>query len=334
VKKVLTKLTVIFLIGAFSTIVWGNGVMATEYPIVMKIGHSQPTTHPRHKAFLFFKEIVEKKSPKIKIEIYPAAQLGTEREQMEMLKLGTLQATRGGAFEAASPKLLSLLLPFLFRDLDHVHKVLQGPIGDVLAEVTEENGIKILAWADSGGMRQITNNVRPINAPRDLRGLKIRTPPIDAIVRCMKAFGATPVSVPYADLYMALKTGVADGQENPFVHIYHKKLWEVQKYLSIVNYQYHPDPFFVSLKWWKSLPIDVQAILKDAAVKASAYSDELHEEEAKVARQDLEKKGMVINTVSEENRSLFIEKGKEVYDYYISHGICTKELVDLIQEVK
>lgn len=333
-KKSFIKLMVISLIVSFFTVVLTSGVMAAEEQIIMKIGHSQPVTHPRHKAFLLFKELVEKKSPKIKVEIYGAAQLGTEREQMEMVKLGTLQATRGGAFEAASPKLLALLLPFLFRDLDHVHKVLQSPIGDVLAEVTEEHGIKILAWADSGGMRQITNNIRPINTPEDLKGLKVRTPPIDAIIRCMKAFGATPVSVPYADLYMALKTGVADGQENPFVHIYHKKLWEVQKYLSIVNYQYHPDPFFISLKWWKSLPLDVQAVLKDAAIEASEYSDRLHEQDAIVAKQELEEKGMIINEISEENRALFIEKGKEVYDYYINKEICTKELVDLIQEVK
>jgi C4-dicarboxylate-binding protein DctP len=300
--------------------------------IVMKIGHSQPVDHPRQKSFLKFKEIVESKTQGgIKVEIYPASQLGSEAEQMESVKMGVIQGTRGGSFEAATPKLLIYTMPFLFKDIASVHKITRGPIGEKIAKESERNGIIILATGDAGGLRNFTNNARPLTKPDDMKGLKLRTPPIESIIKTMEALGANPVSIPYAEVYMALKTGVADGEENPYVNITAMKFQEVQKYLTVVNYQYHPDPFYVSLKWYQSLSPAFQAVLKDASIEMMKHNDDLVATETEVSF-NLLKAAMKVNELTEAERKLFIEKVGKVYDFYVN----TKKLfsMDELEEIR
>ncbi|GAI23030.1 unnamed protein product, partial [marine sediment metagenome] len=205
---------------------------------------------PRHMSLLVFKQLVEKNSDgAIVVEIYPAGQLGTEGEMTESVKLGTLEATRGGSFDIVAKELSVYMMPFLFKSPEDFVVIARGPIGDEIAEHGLEESVAIVATGDAGGLRQWTNNVRPITSPEDIKGLKMRTPPIESIIKIMEALGANPVSIPYAELYMALKTGVADGEENPLVNIGDKKFYEVQKYITMSNYQIHPDPFFVNAEW-------------------------------------------------------------------------------------
>lgn len=308
-------------------------IFAADSPIVMKIGHSQPVDHPRHKSLLKFKEIVESKSNgAIKVDIYYSSQLGSEADQMEQVKLGVIQATRGGSFEAASPKLLIYTMPFLFKDIKAVHKITRGPIGDKIAKEAEKNGIIILATGDAGGLRNFTNNVRPITKPADLKGLKFRTPPIESIVKTIEALDGSPASMPYGEVYMGLKTGVINGQENPYVNITAMKFHEVQKYLSVVNYQYHPDPFFVSLMWYNKLKPELQKILKEASVEMMVYNDELVEKATNESYQLLKQK-MKVNVLTAVQRKAFIDKVQKVYDYYYSKGLFTKQEIEEIQKL-
>ncbi len=133
----------------------------------------------------------------------------------EMTKLGTMEAFMFGRMESQGKQLYTLAVPFVFKANEHVNRVLSGPIGDYLASFMEDNGLKLLVWARSG-FRQITNNVRPIKTPSDFKGLKMRTPPLENILQTMQAFGTGATFIAYSELYMALKTGVVDGQENPF----------------------------------------------------------------------------------------------------------------------
>ena len=289
-----------------------------DAPIVMKIGHSQPAEHLRHKSLLRFKEILEAKTKgAIKVEVYHSSQLGSEAEQLEAVKMGIIQATRGGAFEAVSEKFVLYTMPFLFKDLDSAHKITRGPIGAKIAKAAEKNGIYVPATGDAGGLRNITNNARPITKPEDMKGLKLRTPPIESIIRTMETLGASPVSIAYGEVYMALKTGVADGQENPYVNITAMKFYEVQKYLTVVNYQYHPDPFCVNLKWYKSLSPQLQRALDEASVEMMKYNDQLVEEETEASFEIL-KKHMKVNTLSSRARNEFIKRSQKVYDYFIN----------------
>ncbi|QTL99631.1 DctP family TRAP transporter solute-binding subunit [Iocasia frigidifontis] len=318
----------IVLFWVFSLIMSGS-VLAVDYE--MKIGHSQSVKTPRHKACVYFKSLVEKETNgRIKVRIYPSNQLGTEAEMMETVKVGAIQATLGGQFEAASPKLLIYTMPFLFKDIDSVYSIIRGPIGDKIAATTEKNNIKILATGVAGGLRNFSNNKRPVKTPEDMSGLKMRTPPIDSIIKTVKAIGGNPVSVPYAELYMALKTGVADGQENPFTNMVDKKLYEVQKYLTIVNYQFHPSPLYVSLDWYNSLDSDLKAILKKCAEKMMIYNDKLNREATEDSFEILKDK-MEVNYLTEEQRVQFIEKSQAVYDYYIKEGFFTQAEIDEIR---
>ena len=135
---------------------------------------------------------------------------------------------------------------------------------NLISDDAEANGLKVLAIGD-GGARQITNSKRRIVTPADMKGLKLRTPSIEAITVCMTTLGASYISMPLADVYMALKQGTVDGQENPIATIYDQKLYEVQKYILYVNYQYHPEVMTMNAAFYRSLPEEYQKVLSDAA---------------------------------------------------------------------
>lgn len=300
--------------------------------VVMKVGHSMPTETPRHQSLLKFEEMVEANSNgEIQVEIYPSGQLGNESEMIEMMKLGSLEAFRGGVFEAQTPKLELYTMPFLFNTTEDIYKITRGPIGEKIAATAEANGLKILATGDAGGFRNFTNNVRPITKPEDMEGLKMRTPPVTSIIKTMEALGANPVSIPYVETYMALKTGVADGQENPFVNIATMKFHEVQKYLTIINYQFHPEPFTVGLDWFNSLSEEHQNIVQDAAKEALILSDSLIAGAAEKALATIQAAGLEINELTPEQKQPFIEKAQAVYDFYNEKGTITMEELDEIR---
>jgi len=288
-----------------------------------KFAHSQPATSVRHKSMEFFKDKLEKASNgRIKVELFSGSTLGNEGEVMDMVKMGTVQGTRGGAFAKANKKFLIYTLPFLFENTDSVLKAMRSGIGAEIAKGSEAAGYYIPATGVAGGFRQFTNSKRPINTPDDAAGLKMRTPPIETIVKTMQALGASPQSMPYGETYMGLKMGVVDGQENPPSNIVEMKFYETQKYLSIVNYQIHPDAFFVNLKWYQALPSDLKAAFDKAAKEAMEWSDTnwLASESGYL---DTLKKNMTVNTITPENRAKFVAKVKPVWDFYVKDGTFT-----------
>lgn len=300
-------------------------------PIIMKVGHAHNIDTPRHQSYLKFKELVEQRTNNgVKVEIFPSGQVGDEVAMIEATKLGTLQGTRGGPFEKMAPEFMIYTLPFLFDNLDGIEKITMGPIGDRIAKAAEKNGFVALTTGDGGGFRNISNNKRPIVTPDDMKGLKIRTPGIESIIKTMEAFGANAVSIPFGDVYMALKTNVADGQENPPVNMESMKIYEVQRYISVIEYQFHPDPFIVNLKWFQSLSPEYQKILKECAVESMKLNDKLIKEANQKAMDNM-KKSMEVTVLTAEQRNAFKEKVKPVYDYYINKGICTQKDIDEIR---
>lgn len=176
---------------------------------VFKYANTQSPNHPRSKSMEFFKEQLEKASNgRIQVELYFNGVLGTEAEVLDMVKLGDIQGCRGGLFERANKKFLIYTLPFMFSNTDQVQKIMFGPIGQEINKGALENGLYIPATGVAGGFRNITNNIRPIKTVEDLKGLKMRTPPIDMTIKTFKALGANPQQVAYTETYMALKTGV------------------------------------------------------------------------------------------------------------------------------
>ncbi|WP_319530204.1 TRAP transporter substrate-binding protein [uncultured Cohaesibacter sp.] len=293
-----------------------------------KFAHSQPDSSVRHKSMMLFKEKLEKESNgRIAVELFSSSQLGSEPEVMDMVKMGAAQGTRGGAFTKANKKFLIYTLPFLYENTDAVLKAMRSDFGDMIADAAKANGYYIPATGVAGGFRQITNNARPINTPDDVRGLKIRTPGIETIIKTFQALEASPTSIPYGEVYMALKMGVADGQENPPSNISEMKFYEAQKYLSLVNYQIHPDPLMVNLKWYESLPDDLKAVFDKVSKEAMAWSDE-HWLASEADYLAFLSDKLEVNEITPENRVKFIEKVRPVWDAYIADGTFTKDEVE------
>lgn len=329
-KNFLKYLVFTFMLLVALSFSWGSGQedSGDQEVFTMKFGHSMPTDTSRHKSLLVFKDFVEKESEgRIVVEIYPSGQLGKEAEMLEALKLGSQEGYIGGVFDSITPKLNLYLMPFLFEDADALMRFANSDMGQEINDSAELLGIKLLANGDAGS-RNVTNSIRPVHTPVDMKGLKMRTPPVEAIIKTMKALGANPVSIPYVEVYMALKTGVADGQENPFLNIATMKFHEVQKYMTIMHYMFNPEPFCVGLDWYNSLPSDLQAILDEGADIYTVTQNELRAASSDKDLQTIKDGGVEVYTPTAAERQLFIDACAPVYDFYINKGLFTRAELD------
>jgi tripartite ATP-independent transporter DctP family solute receptor len=297
----------------------------TEAPKVFlfKYANTQTDTHPRSKSMILFKDQLEKASSgRIKVELYFSGTLGGEAEVLDMVATGTVQGCRGGLFERANKKYLIYTLPFMFENTDQVIRLMRSDWGRKINADSIKNGLYIPACGVAGGFRNITSNIAPITMPGDLKGLRMRTPPIDMTLRTFKALGANPQQVAYTETYMALKNGVVDAQENPFSNTVDMKFYEVQKYLSVVNWQLHPDPFFVNPAWYNSLPADLKAIFNSVAESTMIYSDTIWLNSEKdyfyVLRDHL-----ATNELTPAATAAFREAVKSVWQSYVDDGSFT-----------
>lgn len=313
----------------------GDEPATNEKTYVFKYAHTQSPSHPRSVSMDFFKEKLEKASNgRIKVELFYNGVLGTEAEVLDMIKLGTVQGSRGGLFERANIKFLIYTLPFMFNNTDQVEAVMFGPVGQKINEGALANGIYIPATGVAGGFRNITNNLRPIKTVADLAGLKMRTPPIDMTIKTFNAIGANPQQVAYTETYMALKTGVVDGQENPFSNTADMKFYEAQKYLSLVNWQIHPDPFYVNPAWYNALPQDLKDIFDAVSLETMQYSNEIWLG-AEAEYFDVLSKYLEVNELTPEAHEGFVNAVKPVWQGYVDAKSFTwEEINEVLDFVK
>lgn len=330
------KLIFMFLIIVaicFSGYGWFNAIKAeasnSDKTYVIKFGHGSAESNARHLSALKFKEVVERNTNgKIKVEVYPNEVLGSEREMIEAVQMNAIQVTGAGTglYAGFDPKIGVIELPYLFDTFEEAWKVLDGPIGTELAQPLLSKGIRILAYWENG-FRQVTNNVRPINTPEDFSGLKIRVPEIPISISIFKHLGANPTPMPFGELYMALRQGVIDGQENPLTNIYASKFYEVQKYLSLTKHQYSPFPVAISENFWQQLPSEYQRIIQEAANEARDYHRQLIKQDDERLVDELKSKGMEVNTPPD--LTPFRQKVQGVYEEFSStYG------TDIIQNIK
>lgn len=290
------KICLILLLGVILLSISGLNAFANP-EIVLRLGHNDTVTNVKNIAALQFADYVKNASDgRVEIQIFPDEQLGDEAEMIEQLISGVLELniSSQGSLSTINKKLGIFGLPFLFDSYEKAYAALDGEVGDIIANEFIEKGIRVLAYWDCG-MRQITNNVRPINAPEDLKGMKIRTPPDEVTLAMFKALGASPAPLAWGELYLALSQHVFDGQENPITNIWSGKLYEVQKYLSLTNHKYECSPFIVSEKVWQGLPSDVQSLLKDAAMMYGEVNRKLNIQLCDVFLKKLEELGVKVN---------------------------------------
>lgn len=305
----------------------------------MIVGHAQPEGHPRYiSTEQFAKDVMERTNGHVKVTVFGNGQLGTEKEMLEQTVAGTIQGMKGGQYDF-SPRLLMFTLPFLTQNRAQVTALFKSDLAKRVCEETEaDTGTVIINLCDAGGYRQFSNNQHPITRPEDLVGLKMRTNGMSTIDKTFKALGAATCTVPYSDLYMALKTGVADGQENPWVNVEGMKFYEVQKYFTEVNYQCNPDPFYVNGSWWNSLPEEYQKIILECADEMGEYNDRLIDENSEAAKQAIIDSGAEVYVPTEEELKAFQDAVSVVYDQCIDEGIMTadelKEMQDIVANAK
>lgn len=269
-------IVILVILICFFTFLCSEGLAETE-PIQMIMACRTAPNDMRTLEMEYIKILVEQASNnRIEAEVHHSGVLGTTQEMLEMLIDGTIHLGLGEYGNLLEPALDIFSLPFLWRDRGHVWRVLDGPIGEEIANEYLKHGIRVLPNGFSEvGFRHITNNARPINSPEDLNGLKFRVPDQPAYVITWESFGVNPTPIQFHEVYMALQTGVVDGQENPLSIIYSSKFYEVQKYISLIGYRYSINSTYISEAWWKQLPEDLQNIVIWAVGQATAYNRSL-----------------------------------------------------------
>ncbi|WP_439579369.1 TRAP transporter substrate-binding protein [Elioraea sp.] len=262
----------------------------------IKIGHGHSDRHSFHLAMAKLGEILEQKAPgAFRVSLFPQSQLGSEREMQEQVALGTLEVTVTGVLGIYEPKMALLELPFLFRDRAHILRAQKSEAVLGLAESLPPKGLRLIGFLENG-FRNITNNVRPINAPADVRGLKIRTPENPAQVETFRALGANPTPMPFSELYTALRQGVVDGQENPLQNIFDGKLHEVQRHLAITAHIYNSAYVVISEAFLRRQSEAHRRAILAAAEEAGRWQFELIAQKDGELLETLKRAGMQVTT--------------------------------------
>jgi len=255
----------------------------------MKVAHVLTEADIIHRATVRFKEIAEKKARgELEVQIYPNSALGSLRVTWESMQLGNLEA---GWWDTVTPAMMvpqyaGTELPFVFRDLDHVHRAFDGPVGkDLEKALLDKAKVRTIGVYDTT-FRKIFTKSKPIYSLADMKGLKIRVPEAQNYVRCMQLLGANPTPVPWGELYTALQMGVVEGFENKCEAAFNAKLHEQTKYAAYTGHIFCPNPFLCSDRWFSKLSPNVQK----AIIEAGKESLEWHRKEAPASEKAFEQK--------------------------------------------
>jgi TRAP-type transport system periplasmic protein len=289
------KVGMALVVAAIASLVWmGGPAMAAS--IKMNIGSTYGPDAPVHFGLVKFKELTEQRSKgDMEVLIHVGGALGGERDVFEAMSSGGLEmgAMGSGDVSIFYPKYMVYEIPYVLRDADHFWKFWQGPVGkEVNDMILKERGV-ITAGILYRGARNLTAN-RPIKTPAEVKGLKLRLPEIRPWIKIWETLGALPTVVAFPEVYMALKTGVAEAQENPLESIWSYKFYEAQKYLIRTGHVYSAAKYQISKKWFDTLKPDQQQLILTAWKDATEYANKLAVDFDKKLVTDLQAKGMTL----------------------------------------
>jgi TRAP-type transport system periplasmic protein len=264
--------------------------------VKMNIGSTYGADAPVHFGLVKFKELAEERSKgEFEVQLHIGGAMGGEREVFEAMGSGGLEmgAMGSGDVSIFYPKWMVYEVPYSLRDADHFWKFWNGPLGkEVNDMILKERGV-LTTGIVYRGARWLTAN-RPIKTPAEMKGLKLRLPEVKAWVEIWKSIGAVPVVVTFPEVYMALKTGVAEAQENPLESIWSYKFYEAQKYLIGTRHVYAAAKYQVSKRWLDTLKPDQQQLILATWKDATDYANKLAMEFDKKLVGDLQAKGMTL----------------------------------------
>ncbi|WP_028865508.1 TRAP transporter substrate-binding protein [Psychromonas aquimarina] len=311
-----TALTVGFSASAFA---------ATTF----KLSHNHNRDHAVHKAMTeMAKEVRELTDGEVRIRIYPDAQLGTQRESMELMQNGALDMVKTNAaeLEAFSSDYSAFNLPYLFRDQQHYFNVKEGPVGEQILASSRDSGFIGLTYYEAGARSFYTS--KPIINPEDLDGMKIRVQPSPTAINMVKSLGGSPTPLAYGELYTALQQGVVDAAENNIPSFSLSRHSEVSKYFSLDEHTMVPDVLVISTKSFDALSKENQAALKTAAMNSMQLMKQLWADSEQQERAKAEKMGVKFVTP---NKPAFVEA---VQPMYADLAKSNPELSALVEEIK
>lgn len=300
--------------------------------MVLKLGHTLQDNHPLNKAALRFAELVKEGTQgRVEVQVFPNSQLGGEKDIVEGVKVGSIDLflVAAGILGRFEPSITIMDAPYVWRDFDHLKKAMRGPVGEEIAQKFLNNqGLRILDFCWYYGLRHLTAN-KPIHTPADAQGLKIRTPPSPINIASAKVLGGIGTPMNPSELYMALKEGVVDAQENPLPTIFTMKTYEVQKYIILTGHIMQSEVLGISEKTFQKLRPEDQQVLINAAKEAGDYNTKLTMEAEEYYLNEFKKMG---KEIIEPNLDAFRKNAEPVYKEF--EATWGKGLYEKIQAVK
>ncbi|ESW86562.1 MULTISPECIES: TRAP transporter substrate-binding protein [unclassified Mesorhizobium] len=296
---------------------------------VLRSADTHPDGYPTVEAVKYLGELIkERTAGRYSVEVYHSAQLGEEKDTIEQTQTGVIDLNRVsmGPFNGIVPETAVPSLPYMFRSVEHMRHVMDGPIGDEILKAFETHDLVGLAFYDSGA-RSFYNTKKDITSIADLKGMKFRVIQSDVFVDMVNALGANATPMAYGEVYSALETGVIDGAENNWPSFESAKHYEVAKHYTVDQHQIVPEVLVMSKSSWDRLTPEDQAIVKQAAKDSVVKMRELWDAQEKKSREIVEKAGV---KVSEIDKQPLIDAMKPVYDKYLK----TPELKDLATRIQ
>lgn len=281
----------------------------------LRLGHTGSPDHHFQKISERYAKLLEERTDgKVKVTIYPSDSLGKQVELVEGTFIGTndMVLTSDAVLSNTVPEVGMINLPYLFRDTDHVREVLDGEVGDALADKVEQQGAVVVGWWDNG-FRHITNSKKPITKPEDLEGMKIRVPEGPIFVDTFSTLGANATPIAFTELYSALQLGVVDGQENPPAHILTQKFYEVQDFASKTGHIYLSSPVLINKALLERMPEEYQKVILDTGKELAAEHSKMVIAEEDDQWKKIQELGMKVNEV---DKAAFAEATRPVVEKY------------------
>ncbi|AZO27123.1 MULTISPECIES: TRAP transporter substrate-binding protein [Mesorhizobium] len=296
---------------------------------VLRSSDTHPDGYPTVEAVKYMGELIKQRTNgRYSIEVYHSAQLGEEKDTIEQTQSGVIDLDRVsmGPFNGIVPETAVPSLPYMFRSVEHMRHVMDGPVGDQILKAFEAHDLVGLAFYDSGA-RSFYNTKKDIASIADLKGMKFRVIQSDVFVDMVNALGANATPMAYGEVYSALQTGVIDGAENNWPSFESAKHYEVAKHYTLDQHQIVPEVLVMSKASWDKLSPEDQTIVRQAAKDSVVKMRELWDAQEKKSRDIVEKAGV---KVSEIDKQPLIDAMKPVYDKYLS----TPELKDLAARIQ
>ncbi|MCV9967105.1 TRAP transporter substrate-binding protein [Pararhizobium sp. BT-229] len=302
---------------------------AASAETVLRSSDTHPDGYPTVEAVKYLGELLkERTAGRYGIEVFHSAQLGEEKDTIEQVRSGVIDMNRVsmGPFNGLIPETTVPSLPYIFRSVDHMRKVLDGDVGTDILAAFEPHGLVALAFYD-GGARSFYNSKKPIASKEDLNGMKFRVMQSDIFVDMVNALGANATPMPYGEVYSAIETGVIDGAENNFPSYDTAKHAEVAKYYSLDEHLMVPEVLVISKASWDKLSPEDQTILRQAAKDSVIKQRELWDAKEKESRAKVEAAG---STISTPDKQPFIDAMVPVYEKHVTDP----KLKDLVARIK